>query len=325
MPPRLWLAPLRGFTDMAFRNVYTRHYQGFDVAIAPFVPSTPGGHLKPSALNGLLPANNTRLPVVPQIMSKVAQDFIDVALRLTDLGYREVNWNLGCPYPMVAKKGRGCGMLPYPDRIKNFLDDVVPKMPMRLSIKTRLGYRRNDELLKLLPLLNNYPIAYLMVHPRTGKQMYRGEINLDVFGECLKITSIPVIYNGGITSVAKFNELTARFGQVDEWMIGRGALMAPTLAEAIKAEGPFLSNGWAEGFRAFHDNLYAAYAAILSGPSHLLARMKGFWTYFAAQFDDPRRVAKRIHKLKRLENYRTTVEGIIDEAASRSRALRCLF
>jgi tRNA-dihydrouridine synthase len=321
MPPRLWLAPLRGFTDMAFRNVYTRHYQGFDVAMAPFVPSTPGGHLKPSALNGLLPANNTCLPVVPQIMSKVAQDFIDTAQRLADLGYTEVNWNLGCPYPMVAKKGRGCGMLPYLDRIKAFLDTVLPRIPMRLSIKSRLGYRRHDELLKLLPLFNDYPLASLVIHPRTGKQMYWGEINWDAFGECLPNLTIPVIYNGDITSVARFNELAARFGQVDEWMIGRGALMAPMLAEAIKAGGPSLSNGWVERFRDFHDDLYAAYAAILSGPSHLLARMKGFWTYFAAQFDAPRRVAKRIHKLKRLDNYRTTVEEIIDEAASSSRAL----
>ena len=118
---KLYLAPLRGFTDYIYRNTFAEHFDGFDGALAPFIPTITADRFKPSHLKDVLPENNSSIPVVPQIISNLPDDFINLAVRLYDLGYTSVNWNLGCPFPMVAKKFRGSGLLPYPEKIDAFL------------------------------------------------------------------------------------------------------------------------------------------------------------------------------------------------------------
>jgi tRNA-dihydrouridine synthase B len=113
---QLYLAPLRGFTDYIYRNAFDGHFDGFDGALAPFIPTVTTDRLKPSHFKDVLPENNLTMPIVPQIISNQPDDFINLAVRLHDLGYPSVNWNLGCPFPMVAKKQRGSGLLPYPEK-----------------------------------------------------------------------------------------------------------------------------------------------------------------------------------------------------------------
>jgi tRNA-dihydrouridine synthase len=135
----LILAPLRGFTDAVFRNAFQRHFQGVEMAVAPFVTTVNGTRIKSSHLRDLAPAKNRALPVVPQILGNDADTFICLARTLLDLGYTEINWNLGCPYPMVAKKMRGSGLLPHPDTIERILEKALNGFTGKLSIKTRLG------------------------------------------------------------------------------------------------------------------------------------------------------------------------------------------
>jgi len=145
---RLYMAPMKGFTDHLFRSAFADHFGGFDLAVAPFITSKQGPRIKSKYVKDVLPENNTRMPVVPQILSKTAADFIVLANYLYDLGYDTVNWNLGCPYPMVANKQRGSGMLPYTDRILAFLDRVIPEIRGSLSIKVRLGWEENADIFR---------------------------------------------------------------------------------------------------------------------------------------------------------------------------------
>jgi tRNA-dihydrouridine synthase B len=151
MSSTLILAPMRGITEAAFRDIFVRFFPGFDRAVAPFISTFQGSRFKPAKFRDLLPENNRRLPVVPQILCKNADHFIATARLLAELGYTTVNWNLGCPYPMVANKMRGSGLLPFPEKIEGFLDKVHQEQPLAISVKTRLGRREPQEIFALLP------------------------------------------------------------------------------------------------------------------------------------------------------------------------------
>lgn len=316
MKPDICLAPLKGVTDAIFRTAYAEFFPGVDWAVAPFLTTVKGARVKPSHLKQVLPENNRALPVVPQIISKTAVNFTFLAQAIFDLGYETINWNLGCPYPMVAKKGRGSGLLPYPEAVAAFLDQALPLMSGRLSIKMRLGRYHPDEIEALLPLLNRYPLDSIVIHPRTGTQMYTGRPDLDAFARCLALTSHRVIYNGDIVSRDVFEKLRDRFPRIGSWMIGRGILSDPMLPMLIK--GRELSEAEClERFRSFHDALFERYRAVLYGPSHLLNRMKGLWTFFSHGFKDGHNIRKQIHKTEQVNRYCDIVNRFLDGQPTR--------
>ena len=172
----------------------------------------------------------------------------------------------------------------------------------------------SEEIFKLLPVLDRYPLAQIVIHPRTARQMYGGRPDLDAFERCLALSRHRIAYNGDIVHVAGFKELQARFPAVDEWMIGRGALTDPFLPAAIKT-GADPGPDRVRRFKAFYDDLFDRTRVRLSGPGHLLARMKGYWTYFAAAFTDGERLAKQIHRTFQLPRYIDTVERFFQAEA----------
>jgi tRNA-dihydrouridine synthase B len=312
--PKLYLAPLKGFTDAVFRRTYVEHFSGFEGAVAPFITAIPSERLTERHTRDVLPGPNGGMALVPQILGCVSADFICLSNRLHGLGYPEVNWNLGCPFRPVVKKKRGSGLLPFPGLVDEFLDQIVPSLAGRLSIKMRLGRSEPDEIFSLLPVLNRYPIERIIIHPRTGRQMYGGRPDLEAFQACLEASRHRLVYNGDITSLNDFQILAQRFPRVDSWMIGRGALTDPFLPAVIKAGRNDIS-ARVEKFKAFYDDLFQRYQAMLYGPGHLLDRMKGFWKYFAAAFTTGPDIEKRIHRTFKLSRYVETVERFFREEA----------
>lgn len=309
------MGPMRGFTDHIYRNTFAEHFGGFDIAVAPFIVDVAGAKIGPKHVKGLMPEDNTGMPVIPQILSKSADRFVFLANHLFDLGYETVNWNLGCPFPMVAKKKRGSGLLPHPDLITAFLDQVMAAIKGRLSIKTRLGLKVKDDIFKLIPVLNRYPLDELIIHPRIGIQRYEGEVDLSAFGECLAASKHPIVYNGDIRSVADINRLIKRFPAVNRWMIGRWALVDPFLAMMIKNGGVAPADRY-EKMKQFHDVLFRRYERILFGPSHIVNKMKGFWRYFSKPFEGPQNPMKKIKKARTPEQYLEIVERFFEKQAA---------
>ncbi len=310
--PILYLAPLQGMTDRIYRNLFPLYFKGVDLAVAPFLSATKS--IKPgSLLRDCSPNQNSGIPTIPQIMSSGPDDFTRLANALYDIGYAEVNWNLGCPFRMVVKKGRGAGMLCYPDRIEAFLEKAMPALKPKLSIKLRLGLKDPDEILGLLPVFNRFPLQELIIHPRTGAQMYGGNVDLDRFGECLDLSQQSLVYNGDIVEVNTYERLAERFGSVHRWMIGRGLLGNPFLAEEIKfqAARPYAEK--VQILRAFHDHLFAEYSQILSGPGHITNKMKEFWTYSGSFLKDREKIRKKINKTHHRDAYSAAVRNIFDE------------
>ena len=309
----IYIAPVQGITDRIYRNLFPVYFKGVDIAIAPFISSSK--KMKPvnNLLREFYPDKNTGIPTIPQIMSSEPADFTKLANALYDIGCGTVNWNLGCPFRMVVKKGRGAGMLCYPDRIESFLEKTMPAIKPKLSIKLRIGLKYPDEVLQLIPIFNQYPLEELIIHPRTGVQMYEGEVDLDMFEHCLNLSKHGVVYNGDIDSVEKLEMLFKRFGSIERWMIGRGLLANPFLAEKIKFNTEKSYDEKIKIMKAFHDNLFAEYLKILSGPSHITNKMKEIWTYMGDFFENGKKIKKRIWKTHHRDNYIDVVNKIFSE------------
>ncbi len=305
---KLSLAPLHGVTNRVYRSVFFRHFAGFDEAFAPFALAVTTDRAKSGHFKDFVPDPSVGVPVIPQLLGAEPKGFLDSARVLADMGHREVNWNLGCPYPMVAKKGRGSGLLPHPDRIDRFLDAVIPGLGLELSVKLRLGRVDPSEILALMPILNRYPLSRVVIHPRLGVQMYKGSVDLEGFARALAECAHPVGYNGDIESPADVARLATRFPQVREWMIGRAAVRDPFLPARIKGL-PLPADGTG-ALRDFHDDLLRAYRAVLCGPAHALDKMKEIWSYLGVSFPDRRRELDAISRAKTLDAYSAATDAL---------------
>ena len=233
----LILAPMQGLTELMFRKVYHNCFpKAFDLAISPFLSLTHGNLADAwKKIDDVQPlANRDSIPVIPQILGKEPLEFADLANRLYEVGYTEVNWNIGCPMRRVTAKHRGSGILPYPNEIRNILEQIVPHLRPRLSIKMRLGLNSPQEIFAIIPILNDFPLANITIHPRTGRQQYGGQVDLDTFSQVLPLLRHPVIYNGDICSPADYHRLQQRFPQVRDFMIGRGVLYDPLLPMRLR-------------------------------------------------------------------------------------------
>lgn len=309
----IYLAPIQGITDRIYRDLFAAHFSGVDTAVAPFVSASKRMKDVRKLLVELDPGKNTGLPVIPQIMSSNPDDFIRLADVLHDMGYGTVNWNLGCPFSLIVKKGRGAGMLCYPGMVESFLEKTMPAIKTKLSIKLRLGLKYPDEILELIPIFNRFGIEELIIHPRTAGQMYDGEVDLDMFGQCLDLLKHRVVYNGDIDSAEKLEMLKSRFGAVGRWMLGRGLIANPFLAEKIKSNTEKPYNEQIKIMRVFHDDLFNEYSKVLSGPSHITCKMKEIWTYMAGFFENGAKIRKRIWKTHHRDNYIDVVNKVFDE------------
>lgn len=308
--PFLYLAPIRGLTDAFFRQTLCRHFAGFDAAVAPFINPQRKSLYDDRMLRDVLPENNGPLPLIPQLLHTDPEQFLVLAGRLADLGYRQVNWNLGCPAPMVARKKRGSGLLPYPEEIVAILSKIMPRLGVELSIKTRLGFHERTELAALLPALDDFPVKEIILHTRLGRQLYKGPTDPDGFAECRRQTSHTLVYNGDINDLATFRMLAAHFPTVGRWMIGRGALANPFLAEEIKGYAVEPAAKRKERIVAFHAELYAGYTERLSGPGHVLGRLKQLWIYLVGSFPGQEKALKKILKSSTLAGYDRAVDQL---------------
>jgi len=311
----IYSSPLQGFTDFRFRNAFQQFFGGIDQFIAPYIRVNEKLEIKPASERDILPANNRSLNVIPQIITKDAGEFLFVAKFVQEHGYTELNWNLGCPYPMIAKRGMGSGLLRMPEKIDEVLTRVYAETDIKLSVKMRLGYESPREIFQVLPVLEKYPLANITIHPRIGKQLYKGEVDLKTFEECLTQTSHKIFYNGDITSVGVFREMKERFPAINNWMIGRGLIADPFLPAMIKADNPSFPENRYQVFNSFHDALFSSYEEALSGRKHLLIKMHSFWEFFIQSFPHSPKYLKKIKKAQSLSVYRETVKQIIDNEA----------
>jgi tRNA-dihydrouridine synthase B len=314
--PKILLAPLQGFTDFHFRNAHKKYFGDIDEYYSPWIKLNGEGNLKNAQIRDVKPENNKNQLLIPQIMCNNSDDFLKLSEYLFDIGYQEINWNLGCPYPMVTKRGMGSALLKSPDKILSILDEVSSKIKNKLSLKIRLGFENEDDAFHLLPKLNDFPLSKIIIHARIAKQMYKGKVNLDAFEKCTEQSNQKLVFNGDIDSYQKYLTFKIRFPQIENWMIGRGIIANPFLPGMIKNQTDTLPTNYKEIFSDFHQNLFNEYGDHLSGDKHLLLKMLGFWQYFSNSFKDSHKAFKRIKKAKNLGSYHEAVKINMSEGFS---------
>ena len=311
---QLSLGPFRGITDAPFRNVFKRHFGGIDKFYTPFFT---GIHKEEHAKNlqgeEIDPRCNDVETLTPQILSTDAEEILRFAKQCKELGYKEINLNMGCPFPRVANKKRGSGLLPYPDKVEEMLERVFEEIDIKFSVKCRLGYFDPKEIDVILPVFNKFPLSELIIHPRIGKQLYKGEADAERFKSLIPYINAPLVYNGDIFSVASFERIRERVRPVNQFMLGRGLLANPFLAEEIQGEGAWNAPEQTERLHAYVLDLYEDRLRHAGGSPKVLGRMKELWSYLMYNFEEPQMVWRKIKKLNALKEYEDAVEAIFKE------------
>jgi tRNA-dihydrouridine synthase len=300
---KIYFAPLQESTDHIYRSAHVKFFGGADKYFAPYIVRQNDGTVKNSHLRDIKQANNKEYPLIPQILAGNSADFIFLASLLQENGYNEINWNLGCPYPMVTNKGLGSGLLPFPEQIRTILEASLPKIKSRITVKMRMGLNSAEEIFPVIDVLNDFPLGEVILHPRIARQLYKGTPDEEIFTEVHKRVKLPLVYNGNIETAENYDRLNERFGDTDTWMIGRGILKNPYLPQLLKNGASLQDAEKAKTLRNFHDEILLNYSTLLSGSSHLLMKMEKFWSYFCFSFPDPHKTFKRIKKAANSAKY----------------------
>ncbi len=308
----IYLAPFQSITTHIFRKVYARHFQGISKYYTPFFAQI-NHDIKLSAKKEreLQHLEKGFPEVVPQILSKDAVEILKFARICAKKGFKELNWNLGCPMPQVADKRRGSGMLPFPEMVDQILKEVMPDFPLKLSIKCRIGYESADEIFKLMPVFNSYPVYELTVHGRIGKQLYSGAVDLENSAKAFSLSKIPFVYNGDIFQYSDYKNVLERMPALDTLMLGRGILSNPFLTGEIL--GVPVEGDRRKMLRSFLDDLYFEYRRFYNDRLSTLDLLKEYWDYLMNWFDDPVKVKRIIKKSQDFDEYEDAVKQIFDE------------
>lgn len=303
---KLYFAPLEGISWYVYRNMHAKHFKAADCYITPFIAPNQKREIRNKDKQDILPENNRGLHVIPQIIGNRADEFIDTAKQLQELGYKEVNLNLGCPSNTVVAKGKGSGFLSRPDELEHFLDEIFNGLDMAISVKTRIGRYDGEEFYELLELFNRFPMKELMIHPRIQKEFYNGKPHMEQFAYAYENSKNPVCYNGDIFTANDYVKLAEAYPNLNAVMLGRGMLANPALIEEISGEG----KADKKRIKAFHDELLAVYEEMLYGDITVLHKMKELWHYMICIFSDGEKYGKQIRKAKTLQEYKGIMNAL---------------
>lgn len=301
-----YFAPMEGITGYIYRNAYHTFFQDIDKYYSPFIVPSTSGDFKSRDLNDILPENNLDLTLIPQLLTNQAKDFIKTSKKLKELGYHELNLNLGCPSGTVVSKNRGSGFLAKKVELEVFLDEIFSASVTKISIKTRIGKDQPEEFYELIDIFNKYPVEELIIHPRVQKDFYNNQPNLNIFKAALRLSKNPVCYNGDIFTVEAYKKFTQDFPGVDKIMLGRGLISNPGLINEIKDNRKLDK----KLLKEFHDKIFEDYRTILCGDRNVLFKMKEIWVYMIKLFPDHDKYAKRIKKSERLYDYEEAVSSL---------------
>ena len=299
---RYYFAPLEGLTDSVFRRLHHTYFPGVDRYYMPFISPTQHRTLTNREARELPPADSVPFVAVPQVLTKVAEDFVWAAEQCARRGYEEVNLNLGCPSGTVVAKGKGSGMLADPDHLDRFLDEVFSKTSVPVSVKSRLGVTDPQEFYKLLEVYNRYPIVELTLHPRVRKAFYSGSVDMEMFTYCAENSKTPLCYNGDVCNLEDIDRIRSRFPQVGSVMIGRGLIGDP---------GMLTPGGTrVEGLEALLNALLEEYLVLFGGSRNAMFRLKEHWSMLIHRFEGSERLGKRLRKTTDLEEYKAITREI---------------
>ncbi|MEN8115772.1 MAG: tRNA-dihydrouridine synthase family protein [Bacteroidota bacterium] len=305
----IYFAPIQGFTDFIYREAYAKIFGDVEAYFIPYI-SVKNNKILNKYFKEIISEHNKQKRVIPQVLVKDSEEILYLSEVLSDYGYTEINMNLGCPYPMVTNRGKGAGLLPYPEKLERLLDDYFNGSNLKLSVKLRAGLNLPEEIEKIVPVLNRFPLTEIIVHPRIAKQLYKGEIIESAYRFAYENLEHRIIFNGDIFSVADFVKRKEQYPKTTDWMLGRGVLMNPFLPSEIKGT-QYTEQEKKDKLRQFHQYILTRYSEIMDNEGNALNKMKQFWVYFSNNFSTHKKAIKKIKKTKSLGEFRSVVQEIL--------------
>ena len=288
-------APLQGYTDAIYRRAHWECVGGVDEYYTPFV-RIEKGEVRMKDLKDIDPERNAGVPTVPQVIAKDRDEFSRLCDAVQGLGWRRIDLNMGCPFPMQVKAGRGSGLLQHPERVEEIAREMRQRPEVQFSVKMRLGQESVEESMTLLPIINDMPLLHVTLHPRLGRQQYKGMVDMEAFLRFQEWCKQPIVYNGDI-SLTPQPPLLGGEGELYKLkgiMLGRGLLAKPWM---LSDKNP------KEVIKQMHERIYRHAVENLCGDSQILSRLHAFWEYL----DIDRKTKKAIMKATTLPRYREAV------------------
>ncbi|MCF7794134.1 MAG: tRNA dihydrouridine synthase DusB [Candidatus Cloacimonetes bacterium] len=231
---KLWLAPLAGYTDKAFRTICKEC--GADVVVSEMV-SADGLIYNNDKTMKYARFNEDQRPFGIQLFGSDAEimrkgtelilsskpDFIDI--------------NMGCPVKKVVKRGAGSALMKTPEiaeKIVQEIKNVLGGTEILLSVKIRAGWDKfSINATEFGQRMENAGADMICLHPRTKAQMFSGKSDWSLITELKSNLKIPIVGNGDIDDIESAEKMFSETG-CDAVMIGRGILGKPWLFNQIK-------------------------------------------------------------------------------------------
>lgn len=300
-------APLQGHTDDVYRRIHHQLVGGIEHYYTPFV-RVEAGDIRSKDRRDIDPKNNVGVPMIPQIIFKSLKEFLFLLNEMEALGYRAIDLNMGCPFPLQARHGRGSGLLAHPDIVAEVADIIKARPELTFSVKMRLGWENTEEWTPILDILNDTPLAHIALHPRTGTQQYKGSIHREIFERFYETCRHPLLYNGDLTTLEQLHAMEKCYPRLAGLMIGRGLLARPTLAREYAERREWSHEEHIHTLRLLHSKLMEEYARIVKGEAQLHNKLRPYWEYTEPLIGH--KPHKKIMKSGNLRNYLNAIEEL---------------
>lgn len=297
-----YFAPMEGLTDRIYRQLHHQYFPGITQYYTPFFSPTIHRTLTPKEQKELPPSHTLGYKQIPQILTKNPDDFLWMARQCRDLGYGEVNLNLGCPSGTVTAKGKGSALLANPEELDCFLYAIFSNTPLEISIKTRIGFSDSSQFPAIMDVFNRYPIKELTVHPRIRTAFYNGNVDMDAFRYAVENSRAPLCFNGNLCTIPGIQSFSQELPQVSAVMLGRGLLADPGMLSPKGTERTALEH--------FYNALLEAYLQAFGGSRNAMFRLKENWRYLICKFEGGEKLYKRLRKTTDLAEYRAITQEI---------------
>ena len=298
---KIEFAPLQGYTDAIYRTMHNKVFGGINSYYSPFI-RLEKGEVREKDIKDILPENNENINLVPQIIVNSNEEFLKLTELVCNLGYKRIDINMGCPFPLQTKKGRGAALLQNTKHLEDIVESINSINDIDFSIKMRLGMDSAEDAKGALEIINKAKLHHLTIHPRIAKQQYKGEIDYQTFDYIYQNCLHPIIYNGDILSQEDIYNIINIYPKIEGIMIGRGLLAKPYLAMELNKTIRLSVSERLSMIMKLHDAIYDHYSSVMQGEHQLLLKMKTFWEYLDEEIGKkPYKAIKKSVNIKKYE------------------------
>jgi tRNA-dihydrouridine synthase B len=306
--PPLFLAPMAGFTNLAFRRIAKRLGCGLTTTEMAMADGIVRGHPKTWALTAL--AEEER-PAGVQIAGGDPEVLAEAAERLVERGADLIDVNMGCPVRKIVDRCAGAALARDPSRAAAAVAAIRRRVPVPVTVKMRTGWDDASQSIETARALEDAGAAALAVHGRTRAQQYAGRSDLRAIAAVKASVRIPVVGNGDVMRPEDAVHMVRETG-VDGVMIGRAALRDPWIfqasARALAAGAPAAPPTPDERRQVLLE--FFEETTRLHGERSTVLQMRKFAGTYLRGFPGARRLRERINTMTLREDFYAVIDEV---------------